>query len=95
MTIFFFCGRLRGTLPAFLERVLSQSPTRRMMRKSLPFCTHGGSGTAQSVSNIKTVCPDSEILQPLAVYGSQAEDSRQAVEQWLRAAGFLLSTQSE
>lgn len=54
-------------------------------KKILPFCTHGGSGTAQSVSNIKTVCPDSEILQPLAVYGSQAEDSRQAVEQWLKS----------
>jgi len=61
----------------------------------LPFCTHGGSGAAQSAGNIKTVCPDSEILQPLAVYGSQADDSRLVVEQWLRAAGFSLSTQSE
>ena len=35
-----------------------------------PFCTHGGSGTAQSVSDIRSVCPNSTILGSLAVYGS-------------------------
>ena len=58
-------------------------------KKILPFCTHGGSGTAQSVNNMREVCPNSEFLQPLAVYGSQAESSRTAVEQWLREEGVL------
>lgn len=58
-------------------------------KKIAPFCTHGGSGTAQSVNNIREVCPDSEILQPLAVYGSQAAGSRNDVEQWLRATGII------
>lgn len=53
-------------------------------KKIMPFCTHGGSGTAQSANNIREVCPDSEILQPLAVSGSQATSSRSAVERWLR-----------
>ena len=50
-------------------------------KKILPFCTHGGSGTAQSVDNIREVCPYSEILQPLAVYGSRAENSRNEIEE--------------
>ena len=50
-----------------------------------PFCTHGGSGTAQSVNDIRAVCPNSEILQPLAVSGSQAENARSSVKRWLQA----------
>lgn len=48
-----------------------------------PFCTHGGSGTAQSVNDIRSVCPNSTILSSLAVYGSRAESSRADVERWL------------
>lgn len=58
-------------------------------KKILPFCTHGGSGTAQSVNNMREVCPNSELLQPLAVSGSQAASSRSAVEQWLKNVGIL------
>lgn len=58
-------------------------------KKILPFCTHGGSGTAQSVNNMREVCPNSEFLQPLAVSGSQAANSRSVVEQWLRSEGVL------
>lgn len=57
-------------------------------KKILPFCTHGGSGTAQSVNNMREVCPDSEFLQPFAVLGTQAANSRDGVERWLRAAGI-------
>lgn len=49
-----------------------------------PFCTHGGSGTAQSVNDIHSVCPNSTILGSLAVYGSRAESSRTDVEKWLK-----------
>ena len=54
-----------------------------------PFCTHGGSGTAQSVSDIRSVCPNSTMLGSLAVYGSQAESSRGDVEKWLEQTGIL------
>lgn len=54
-----------------------------------PFCTHGGSGTAQSVSDIHAVCPDSEILQPLAVYGNRAGNSRNNVLEWLQKLGII------
>lgn len=58
-------------------------------KKILPFCTHGGSGTARSVDNIRDLCPNSEILQPLAIYGSHAGSSENEVRQWLQNAGLL------
>ena len=36
-------------------------------KKILPFCPHGGSGTAQSVDNIRKLCPHAEILLFMAV----------------------------
>lgn len=54
-----------------------------------PFCTHGGSGTAQSVNDIRSVCPNSTILSSLAVYGSRAESSRADVERWLEQIGII------
>lgn len=56
-----------------------------------PFCTHGGSGTAQSVNDIHSVCPNSTILGSLAVYGSRAESSRTDVEKWLKQIGIIKS----
>jgi flavodoxin len=54
-----------------------------------PFCTHGGSGTAQSVNNIRSVCPHSTILQSLAISGSRAGNSRNDVERWLRTINII------
>ena len=54
-----------------------------------PFCTHGGSGTAQSVNDILSVCPNSTILGSLAVYGSRAESSRADVERWLKQINII------
>lgn len=54
-----------------------------------PFCTHGGSGTAQSVSDIRSVCPNSTLLGSLAVYGNRAENSREEVEKWLKQIGII------
>ena len=56
-------------------------------KKILPFCTHGGSGTAQSANDIRAVCPKAEILQSLPIYGSQAESSRDEIKQWLKDNG--------
>lgn len=58
-------------------------------KKIAPFCTHGGSGTAQSVNNIRSVCPDSEILQSLAISSSQAKNSRSNIERWLQSIGLI------
>lgn len=57
-----------------------------------PFCTHGGSGTAQSVNDIRSVCPNSTILGSLAVYGSRAESSRADVERWIKQLEIIKTT---
>lgn len=57
-------------------------------KKIAPFCTHGGSGTAQSVNNIRSVCPDSEILQSLAISGNRSESARNDVIHWLQTIGI-------
>ena len=54
-----------------------------------PFCTHGGSGTANSVNDIRSVSPDSNILESMAIYGSRAETSRNEVEKWLLQIGII------
>ena len=56
---------------------------------SAPFCTHGGSGTAQASATSVRYRPNSTILGSLAVYGSQAENSRGDVEKWLEQIGIL------
>lgn len=58
-------------------------------KKIAPFCTHGGSGTAQSVNNIRSVCPDSEILQSLAISSSQAKNARSSIGRWLQTIGLV------
>lgn len=57
-------------------------------KKIAPFCTHGGSGTAQSVNNIRSVCPDSEILQSLAISGNRSKSARNDVIRWLQTIGI-------
>ncbi|MCD8251410.1 MAG: NAD(P)H-dependent oxidoreductase [Phocaeicola dorei] len=58
-------------------------------KKIALFCTHVGSGTAKSVDDIRKICPDSEILQSLAVYGSRAGNSHDDVKQWLRTIDII------
>lgn len=54
-----------------------------------PFCTHGGSGTSQSVNDILSVCPDVNILECIAIYGNQAQSSRANLEKWLVQIGII------
>lgn len=54
-----------------------------------PFCTHGGSGTSQSVNDILSICPDANILECIAIYGSQAQSSRANLEKWLVQIGII------
>lgn len=80
------------TLPmaffTFLERY-------RFAGKTLiPFCTHEGSGLGRSVSDIKSLCPKSTILEGIALRGGgienvQSDSARRQVEEWLERSGML------
>jgi flavodoxin len=53
-----------------------------------PFCTHEGSGLGRSVSDIKKICPQSTVLNGLAVRGKDARNAEDEVSGWLRELGF-------
>jgi flavodoxin len=75
-----------GTLPmvlfTFLERYRFDGKT------LIPFCTHEGSGLGRSVDDIKALCPNSTVLEGLALRGGnsgyvETEPARRAIAEWL------------
>lgn len=55
----------------------------------VPFCTHEGSALGQSVSDIRSLCPKSKILDGLAVRGSSVKYAQNDVTKWLNNIGML------
>jgi flavodoxin len=56
-------------------------------KKIDPFCTHEGSGLGRSVTDIKTVCPQSTVLDGLAIRGGDVKNAQEEVFGWLRNIG--------
>lgn len=58
----------------------------------IPFCTHGGSGLASTEREIKAACPNSKILNGLAIVGKTAQNDSAAaqkdVDSWLKNLGY-------
>jgi len=54
----------------------------------IPFCTHEGSGLGRSVEDITKLCPQSTILDGLAIRGSSVETAQDDVSEWLREIGM-------
>ncbi|HUH79271.1 MAG TPA: flavodoxin [Methanoregula sp.] len=52
-----------------------------------PFCTHEGSGLGRSVADIRKLCPQSAVLEGLAVRGGDAGHAQDEVTGWLREIG--------
>ncbi len=50
----------------------------------VPFCTHEGSQLGRSVADIKELCPQSTILDGLAVRGRDVKNAQNEVSEWLR-----------
>ena len=48
-----------------------------------PFTTHEGSGLSGVPSQLKEICVGANILDGLAIIGSQANNSKQEVEDWI------------
>lgn len=55
----------------------------------IPFCTHEGSGLGESVDNIAELCPQSLILDGLAIRGRDVEDAEEDVLEWLYEIGMV------
>ena len=76
-----------GTIPmavaTFLERYDFTGKT------ILPLCTNEGSGMGGSERDIRQTCPGADVKKGLSVTGSQAANSKDSVQKWLRANGLL------
>ena len=58
-------------------------------RTILPLCTNEGSGMGSSERDIKKYAPGAEVKKGLSIIGSQAADSKPAVQSWLSANGLM------
>ncbi len=54
----------------------------------IPFCTHEGSALGRSESDIAGLVPDAELLEGLAVRGSNVDNAENEVTSWLEGLGF-------
>ncbi|WP_368488491.1 flavodoxin [Clostridium sp. BJN0013] len=55
----------------------------------IPFCTHGGGGMGRSTTDIKKLCPNSNVLEGLAIRGSSVNKARKDVSAWLSKIGVI------
>jgi flavodoxin len=53
-------------------------------KKIAPFCTHEGSALGRSVQDIRTLCPQSAILDGLAIRGGSVAAAKKDVRAWLK-----------
>ncbi|MDR0619945.1 MAG: NAD(P)H-dependent oxidoreductase [Bacteroidales bacterium] len=49
----------------------------------VPFCTHGGGRLGRSVSDIKKLCPNTAVLEAIAIDGSSVRRAQKEVDEWL------------
>ncbi len=71
-----------GTIPMPVATFLSEYDFSR--KTIVPFCTHEGSRLGRSVTDIKELCPQSTILDGLAVRGRDVKNAQNEVSGWLR-----------
>lgn len=76
-----------GTMPMAFFTFLEQHDFSG--KTIIPFCTHGGSGLARSVDDIRRLCPTASVAPGFAVSGSAAAQSGRDVENWLRRIGQI------
>ena len=48
-----------------------------------PFTTHEGSGLSGVPRQLKEICMGAEVLDGLAIVGSQVNNSKKKVEEWI------------
>jgi flavodoxin len=54
----------------------------------VPFITHQGSGLGRSVEDVATLCPNSTILDGLAVWGKNAKTAQNDISTWVHKLGM-------
>lgn len=73
-----WCGTMPMCMYTFLEHYDFGG------RKIVPFCTHEGSGLANSVKEIAKICPGAVIGEALAVKGCEVDENAERIAVWAR-----------
>ena len=55
----------------------------------IPYCTHEGSGMGHSESDIKKLCPNSNVLSGMAIRGSSVNKAEKEVANWLKKLNLI------
>jgi flavodoxin len=76
-----------GTIPMPVATFSSEYDFSR--KTIVPFCTHEGSRLGRSVTDITKLCPQSTILDGLAVRGRDVKNAQNEVSEWLRKIGMV------
>ena len=50
----------------------------------IPFCTYGGGGISNSVTDIRALVPQSIVKEAFGVTGTRASEAKDAVSEWLK-----------
>ena len=85
--VFIGCPIWCGTIPMPVVTFLSGYDFSG--KTIIPFCTHEGSGLGRSITDIAKLCPQSKILEGLAVRGRDVKSAQNEVSEWLGEIGVI------
>ncbi|MCS7110840.1 MAG: flavodoxin [Ignisphaera sp.] len=86
-TIFVGSPNWWGTIAPPVTSFLSQH---NLSGKTVvPFFTHGGGGLQKMLDDLKKLCPQSKVLQPLTIYEDGGGNLKERVRRWLIEIGAL------
>lgn len=75
-----------GTMPMIMNTFLEKYD---MSGKTIiPFSTNEGSGWGSSLTDLKSLCPNSSLLDGFSTRGQNAATSQEAVNSWLEGLGY-------
>lgn len=78
-----------GQLPPAVQTFLDGTAAAAASKTVAQFCTHAGSGFAQTPSQVKTAWPGARFADRYSVYGTDVDDSDADVRRWLEKIGLL------
>ena len=81
-----------GDWPMIMYTFFEENADALSGKTLIPFCTHEGSGLSGFDTKLSSVCPDSTVLDGLAIRGNDAQnaqdDVRGEVEEWISGLGL-------
>ncbi len=77
-----------GRLPPAVSTFIDSAATALAGKTVFQFCTHEGSGLAQTTSELKAALAQTTFGESFAVYGHDVDDASANVRRWLQKTGL-------